>query len=456
MNDVVVFLGPSLPRAAAEELLPGAIYLPPVAQADVLSAIDLYQPRVIAIIDGVFGQDLAVWHKEILTALERGVVVCGSSSMGALRAAEMDHLGMVGIGDVYEAYRDGVLVDEDEVALAFVLDAEDYKNLSMPMVNVRATLRAAVDRGALDPAVASAVVDTAKSVYYPDRSVPAIAERLANDDKLAPATAAVKDALANAYVDVKGADAAKLLSAIAAGTITTPGTTSRASVSDTRLLRGLDRCDRYIKRSGVCVRLQELANFTTVHHREATDLVYTAMNRALALVLASELDVQVSASDVAAERELFRESRQLTEDAALAGWLRGNGLTEARFEELLREEATLRRLRQWYVASRFPERNVQPLLDMLRLRDEFDEWAERKAAQQRTLALGHVADDGPLLDSEDVTALVVDHARATGWRPTGSLEDWVVEAGFESFDLFVTELQQARGARLARLGTETG
>ena len=40
--------------------------------------------RRIAIIDGYFERMAAVWHKEILVALERGIAVWGAASMGAL------------------------------------------------------------------------------------------------------------------------------------------------------------------------------------------------------------------------------------------------------------------------------------------------------------------------------------------------------------------------------------
>ena len=58
-----------------------------------------------------------VWHKEILWAMAQGIHVFGAASIGALRAAELDAFGMRGIGRIYEAFRDGVLEDDDEVAV---------------------------------------------------------------------------------------------------------------------------------------------------------------------------------------------------------------------------------------------------------------------------------------------------------------------------------------------------
>ena len=85
----------------------------------------------------------AVWHKEILPALDEGIAVFGAASMGALRAAELDAFGMIGVGDIYAGYRDGVLEDDDDVAIAHATAEEGFRELSDAMVNIRATARAA-------------------------------------------------------------------------------------------------------------------------------------------------------------------------------------------------------------------------------------------------------------------------------------------------------------------------
>src|SRR5690606_31846846 len=98
---VVVFLGPTLPVDAARAEL-DAIYLPPAGQGDVYR-VAREQPFAIGIVDGVFESVPAVWHKEILWALARGIHVVGGGSMGALRAAELARFGMQGVGRIFEA-----------------------------------------------------------------------------------------------------------------------------------------------------------------------------------------------------------------------------------------------------------------------------------------------------------------------------------------------------------------
>src|SRR6476469_7469441 len=88
-----------------------AVYLPPADEGDVYR-VALHRARAIGIIDGYFQSVPTVRHKEILWAMSRGIHVFGSASMGALRAAELGTLGMVGVGIIFKQYRDEVLEDD--------------------------------------------------------------------------------------------------------------------------------------------------------------------------------------------------------------------------------------------------------------------------------------------------------------------------------------------------------
>ena len=97
----------------------------------------------IRTIDGYFDRVPAVWHKEILWAMSRGIHLFGCSSMGALRAAELEAFGMVGVGEVFRMFRDGVLEDDDEVAVIHGPSDAAYVTLTEALVNIRATLASA-------------------------------------------------------------------------------------------------------------------------------------------------------------------------------------------------------------------------------------------------------------------------------------------------------------------------
>ena len=170
MHRIIVFLGPSLDLNSAEKILP-AEYRPPAKRGDLLRAAE-EGATIIGLIDGVFHQESAVAHREILAAVKKGVAVVGASSMGALRAAEMDTLGMVGIGEVYRMYKSGELISDDEVALVF--DPETGLSLSEPLINIRFTLREAERQGIITPQDHAILLSAARSVFYPQRTYPRI------------------------------------------------------------------------------------------------------------------------------------------------------------------------------------------------------------------------------------------------------------------------------------------
>jgi hypothetical protein len=165
MRDTVVFLGPSLARKDAERIL-DADYLPPICKGDLAKLPE--HVRFVGIVDGEFYQSLSVSPKEVLTLLRRGVAVFGASSMGALRAAETWKLGTIGVGQVFTMYRDGILDADDEVALIYERDT--YRNLSTPLVNLRAALDMAAAAGVIDDQERNRLLLKMKSLYFPERS----------------------------------------------------------------------------------------------------------------------------------------------------------------------------------------------------------------------------------------------------------------------------------------------
>jgi hypothetical protein len=173
----IIFAGPSLPPRARPSLA-GVEWRPPVRQGDLYLAA-LQRPALIGVIDGYFERVPTVWHKEILWAMAHGIHVYGAASTGALRAVELADFGMTGIGHVYRQFRNGELTDDDEVAVLHGPAEVDYVQLTEPMVNVRATVDRAVQLGVIEPALAAALVQTAKSLFYKDRTYEAILEAAA-------------------------------------------------------------------------------------------------------------------------------------------------------------------------------------------------------------------------------------------------------------------------------------
>ncbi|HVE87938.1 MAG TPA: TfuA-like protein [Myxococcales bacterium] len=208
-RDLVAFLGPSLGAVAARKLVPCALW-PPVGQGDVWRALEL-KPRAIALIDGVFGAQPPVWQREIVDALAEGVLVFGASSMGALRAAELAPLGMIGVGEIFRRYRDGDLVDDAEVALLYSGAEHGYQPFTVPLVNARHTAEVARRERILTRAQAAALVQRAERMFYQDRTWPRLLGPLDRATR-----ARLERRLSRGDLDLKAKDAAECLRTAAA------------------------------------------------------------------------------------------------------------------------------------------------------------------------------------------------------------------------------------------------
>jgi hypothetical protein len=157
---IAAFLGPSLPAREAR----GFRVFPPARQGDLWRALD-QGAAAIALVDGVFESQPSVWHREILDALDAGVPVFGGASMGALRAAELHTLGMVGVGRIFRWYRDGEVIDDAEVALLHAGPEHGHRPLTVPQVEVRWSAQQT-----LPQREARALIEASARIFYQERT----------------------------------------------------------------------------------------------------------------------------------------------------------------------------------------------------------------------------------------------------------------------------------------------
>jgi len=165
-----VFAGPSLPACDRPDDRRLAWH-PPAKAGDIIALLD-DPPDRLCLIDGLFDSCPAPWHKELLLLQSRGTFLFGAASMGALRAAELDRHGMIGVGWIYRAYRDGRLTGDDEVALAHAPEPLDWEPLSIPMVEIRATLVRACIKKVIVVDQARRLRSLFHDIHYADRSWP--------------------------------------------------------------------------------------------------------------------------------------------------------------------------------------------------------------------------------------------------------------------------------------------
>jgi len=206
---IVVYAGPTLGHEEITQHI-DCVCLPPVSHGDILQILQK-RPAAIGIIDGYFEGAPSVWHKEILYALNQGVHVYGSSSMGALRAAELHPFGMIGVGQIFEWYRDGVVKDDDEVAVLHGPAEVGFMVASEPMVSIRATLELAHEQQVINEVEKKNLLAAAKNTFYKKRSWNHLLEssiELFGDDSISSNLA---NWLEQNRVDLKKQDAVQML-----------------------------------------------------------------------------------------------------------------------------------------------------------------------------------------------------------------------------------------------------
>jgi hypothetical protein len=439
VSDVHVFLGPSLCVEDARKIL-DAEYLPPVKMGDV-QALLRGRPRIVGIVDGYFERVPAVWHKEILHALTRGVRVVGASSMGALRAAELCSFGMEGVGAIFEAFRDGVLTADDEVALVHGSTADGYRALSEPLVNIRDGLSLAEARGIVSPAEREALVDAAKATFYPERSWSRVvrdAQALGVDPHRIDRLRAF---LAEERPNAKRRDAIAALTYIAS-TLERPAPDASFDFEPTefwhRLVATTARAPTHAGGPG------PLAAAVVDHARIAIDDYRALRDRALLSLLASteaeRADIRVSPERITAAAQRFRFRHGLLSAERTREWLAQNSLTVEDLTELCRLDAICDEL-----SARHGRELDEAIAVELKRSGRFAPYAE--AVRRKDDALGAAGIVAPSLEDAGVDTRALLAWYKERFRPlTGGIDLHATERGFRDTATFLREVVRFRCA----------
>jgi hypothetical protein len=207
---IVVFAGPSLPPALrpADSMFG---WLPPAMAGDAF-ALAAERPRAVVLIDGVFDGLPSIRHKELLELMAMGVPLIGGASMGALRAAELHTLGMIGVGRIFAAFAAGRLEGDDEVAVMHASSEWDWAVLTEALVNVRATLVNAARGRVLDADTRRRVLQAAARLFYKERTWP-ILLRILSRSESASTIRTLEQWLPQGHVNLKTLDAMACLEA---------------------------------------------------------------------------------------------------------------------------------------------------------------------------------------------------------------------------------------------------
>ena len=370
----VIFAGPTINADAIRAALDAEV-LPPVAQGDVYR-IARQRPPAIGIVDGYFEGVPSVWHKEILWAMEQGIPVFGSASMGALRAAELHEFGMIGVGSIFEAYLKGEIADDDEVAVLHGPSELGFMALSEPMVSIRTTAERATAAGVLTPDAAELVIATAKSLHYKTRTWDEVSARLLHE----PSLAAFFPWLPSGKVDAKGEDARAMLDRMAAFFEGDIQTDQSQRVERTLAWQGLVRRIEGEHDAEAAAQKAVLDELRLDPERyEATR--DRALLRNLAIDDAARRGAQTDRDTLRAVMDRHRRINNLSRRDAVLDWLDANDLDETTYEALLAEAALIEDTRE----ARTPGLDAH-ILSELRWSGAYSELKARAEAKVQTIA----------------------------------------------------------------------
>lgn len=374
MTGVYIFVGPTLPVTDAQAEL-SARYLPPVTAGAVAGLWPL-RPRAIGIIDGHFAHSPAVWHKEIMWLMERGVHVFGAAGLGALRAAELQTFGMRGVGWVYQAFQDGTLDQDDEVAVACGGAADGYRPRSEAMVNIRQALRAAQNEKIITETTRRLLTEVAKTHFYAERNWPGLladARQAAPPDELA----ALHDRLRHRHIDQMADDAVAMLREMRAFLATDPAPMQVPwTTANTAIWHAA-------RTAAATPGLADPASFSATEDAVLDELRLLGPARfedtrcrgllRLFAGQAAEREGMVVAEERLSEAaHHFRVARDLVEDADFAAFLSRNEMSPHEFERFLASDDRA----QW-ACDRAAGEEFETVHDELRIRGQYHELATR-------------------------------------------------------------------------------
>lgn len=439
----VVFLGPSLSLADARLIHPEAIILPPASMGDVLGAVRRYRPHAVGLVDGTFLSTMSVFHKELLYAIDQGSWMLGASSMGALRAAETDRYGVIGVGGIYKALAAGDIEDDDEVALTHA-DAEgNYRALSDAMVTIRAAIAGAQDAGIIDPDQAQELIRRSKARWFPDRRLTTVVADAMDMHIPKPQVEQLREFLRYQVVDPKREDAIELLHTML--NLPDEPPQSRPETVMSPVFHALLARDVVVDVPEGSTTFDRIRRYATVNELDYESVMSAARQRLVLIGLGVWLMGDPTSEDLARGREriaakfevdvdqLHQRAQELDlDDATLASLIFGEAVIDRW------ERSNMARLQHGLITSAFTNE--------LRLRGRYEEVRTAAALQGTAARRVHLPEEvraGSILRS---------HAALTGWQIPDDLHHYLEEHEIGSVGELMVSLELSVRAQQALFG----
>jgi len=334
----------------------------------------------------------------------------GASSMGALRAAELADVGvMIGCGQIFLWYWEGVCEADDEVCLLYHrTPAGDYVSDTCPLVNIRAGLMKQVQQGIMTLEDSRAELEKQQSIHYTERATPSYS------------------------FDQKRSDAIELLSTFRDLEYHTSSRPDITWITD--ILNATVERERRIENSGFPITLQNIDSYINLHCLEHNQILWDSKNRALALILCDIMNIRIEEEDLEREWSTFCARHKLTNWDLFQEWLKENAISRSDFTVLCLQNARIHKLHLAFASTKNWSRQTLTILNYLRTHDRLRLWIEDCSDLERQIV--NASNEEPLsIDFEiPLNKLISDHLDLTGLEITGTLDDFLRETGIGGID----------------------
>jgi hypothetical protein len=291
---------------------------------------------------------------------------------------------MVGVGRVFEAFRDGLLEDDDEVALVHGPAESGFRAISEPMVNIRATLSLARAEGILGDDEMSALVAIAKSLFYKDRSYPALLRCGLTAGLAEEKVEALRTWLPTNRVDQKKQDAVEMLRLMAAEIgAATPSKTVHYRTEQTEWWQAAkDHFAAFPMTAHLDASALELfLDEVRLDLQAFPALRRNAMVRHLAALEAERQGWEPDRQLLQNAADAFRRKRDLLNPEEMAVWLLRNDLNRQDFSRMIRDTVLT-----GILSARIGQAIICPIVDELRNSGQYEPRMGRALKKHQALA----------------------------------------------------------------------
>lgn len=336
---ILVFAGPSLDPSLKHKY-PNMCFRGPALQGDIAHESEYTDFDLFLIVDGYYKSVPSIWHKEILYANNNGKIIVGCSSLGALRASEMYHYGMVGCGIIYKWLCDEEIVRDPDVAVAHGPQDVNFQPYTIPIVNIKATLEKSCT--SLPVKSIDKFLELCRKIFFEQRTMKSILKTILDSNlnfKLE-----VAHALEFNYIDQKMIDCTETIEWLSVNHLqwTKCEDVNRTiyfnalMINDTYTSQGISGLDN-TKQSVLAFQLlDDPDNYLKM--RDKSRLVdFTCWIASVHNIIPSDDDLQLTLSDIVSSLKL--------NDLALPNYLSSVGLSYTRFNEYVFKIATFRKVK---------------------------------------------------------------------------------------------------------------